>query len=219
LEKMKLKVKGILLDLDGTVVDSREAYLEAAKAAFAATGRKIVDTKIAMEIPRRIEQNLSIDDLIEGIDTQKFLDAYLHVYCQAASTKAKPVSNVAETLKKLSEKTKIALITMRYVSAERVIRELEEFGLANYFLFVTTALDTDRPKPSPEALVKCARRLGIPISECAVVGDSVVDVRAGKNAGMKTVSVLSGIFQKEELEKEKPNLILESINELPHFLE
>ena len=75
---MKLKVKGILLDLDGTVVDSREAYLEAAKTAFATAGRKIVDTKIAMEIPRRIEQNLSIDDLIEGIDTQKFLEAYLH---------------------------------------------------------------------------------------------------------------------------------------------
>ena len=216
---MKLNVKGILLDLDGTVVDSREAYLEAAKAAFAATGRKIVDTKIAMEIPRRIEQNLSIDDLIEGIETQKFLDAYLHVYCQAASTKAKPMSNVAETLKKLSEKTKIALITMRYVPAERVTRELEEFGLDNYFLFVTTALDANSPKPSPEALIESARRLGIPISECAVVGDSVVDVRAGKYAGMRTVSVLSGIFTKEELEKENPDLILESINELPSFLE
>jgi phosphoglycolate phosphatase-like HAD superfamily hydrolase len=52
-----------------------------------------------------------------------------------------------------------------------------------------------------------------------VVGDSVVDIRAGKNAGAKTVAVLSGIFSREELEKEKPDLILESVKELPDFIE
>jgi phosphoglycolate phosphatase-like HAD superfamily hydrolase len=51
------------------------------------------------------------------------------------------------------------------------------------------------------------------------VGDSVADVRAGKNAGAKTIAVLSGIFTREELEKEKPDLIINDINELPSFLE
>ena len=219
MEKIKLKVKGILLDLDGTIVDSRKAYLEAAKSAFAAIGRKTVDTKIAIEVPRRLEQNLSISNIIKGRDSQKFLDVYLKAYYQVTSLKAKPMPNVSETLKKLSQKTKLALITMRYVPKEKVIKELQKFGLAEYFQLVITALDTQYPKPSPEALIKCAKRLGIQVSQCAVVGDSVADTRAGKTAGMRTIAVLSGIFTKEELEKEKPDLILKSINELPDFLE
>lgn len=219
LENIKLKVKGILLDLDGTIVDSREAYLEAVKAAFKALGQNAVNVKVAMEIPRKLEQNLSINNIIKGIDTQKFLDAYLNAYYKATSIKTKPMPNISETLKKLSQKAKLALTTMRYVPKENVLNELEKFGLAKYFQSVITALDTHFPKPSPEALMRCAEQLSVPISECAVVGDSVADVRAGKTAGAKTVAVLSGIFTKEELEREKPDLILKSINELPDFLE
>jgi len=106
MENVKLKVKGILLDLDGTVVDSRDAYLEAAKAVFAAIGRKTVDTKIAMEIPRRLEQNLPIKDIVKGIDAQRFLDVYPNAYYEVTSLKTKPIRNVSETLKRLSQKTK-----------------------------------------------------------------------------------------------------------------
>jgi len=219
MEKPKLKVKGIILDLDGTIVDSREAYIEAAKAAFAAIGQENVDIKIATETPRRLEQNLSINNMINGIDMQKFLDAYLKSYYKVTATKTRPIPNVSETLKKLSQKAKLALVTMRHVPREKVIEELENFGLAKYFQVIVTALDTSQPKPSPEALIKCAKQLGIQISECAVVGDSVADVRAGRNVGAKTVAVLSGIFTREELEMEKPYLILKSVNELPDFLE
>jgi len=217
--KPKLKVKGVILDLDGTIVDSREAYVEAAKTAFAAIGQKTVDIKIATEIPRRLEQNLSINNMIKGIDAQRFLDIYLNAYYKKTDTKTKPITNVSETLKKLSQKAKLALVTMRHVPKEEVIRELGKFGLAKYFQLVVTALDTYHPKPSPEALIKCAKHLGIQTSECAVVGDSIADVRAGRNVGAKTVAVLSGIFTREELEREKPDFILKSINELPDFIE
>jgi HAD superfamily hydrolase (TIGR01509 family) len=219
MEKSKLKVKGILLDLDGTVVDSKEAYLEAVKTAFKTMGQRIVDAKIVTEIPKRIEQNLPIKGLLKGIDTQKFLDVYLKAYSQATSVKTKPMPEVAETLNKLSKKAKLALITMRYVPKERVVKELEKFGLAKYFQHVITALDTHNPKPSPEALIKCAKQLDIQMCECMVVGDSVADIKAGKTAGIKTVAVLSGIFSREELQREKPDLILESVNKLPDFVE
>jgi HAD superfamily hydrolase (TIGR01509 family) len=219
MEKAKLKAKGILLDLDGTVVDAREAYLEAVKTAFKTIGQMIVDVKIVTEIPKRIEQNLPIDDLLEGMDVQRFLDVYLKAYSQATSTKTKPMPQISETLEKLSEKAKLALITMRYVPKETVTKELERFGLAKYFQHIITALDTHNPKPSPEALVKSAKQLDIEMCECIVVGDSVADVKAGKTAGIKTVAVLSGIFSREELEREKPDLILESVNQLPDFVE
>jgi HAD superfamily hydrolase (TIGR01509 family) len=215
----KKKVKVILLDLDGTIVDSRDAYKEAVKTAFTAFGQNFGAAEVATEIPRRLEQNLPINDLVKGIDARKFLDLYLNAYYKATATKTKPMPKIDVTLRKLSEKAALALITMRYVPKENVIKELENFGLAKYFQHVITALDTHTPKPSPEALIKCARKFGVEPHECLVVGDSVADIKAGKNAGAKTVAVLSGIFSREELEREKPDLILENVNQLPDFLE
>ncbi|MGQ9530161.1 MAG: HAD family hydrolase [Candidatus Bathycorpusculaceae bacterium] len=219
MDKIRFKVKGILLDLDGTIVNSKDAYVEAVKTAFAVLGRKVVANDAATEIPKRLEQSLPINGLVGEVDEQKFLEVYLKAYYELTATKTKPMPKIEDTLKKLSKKAALALTTMRYVPKENVIKELENFGLAKYFKHVITALDTHNPKPSPEALIKCAKELGVQTCECVVVGDSVADVRAGKKAGAKTVALLSGIFSREELEREKPDLILESVNQLPDFLE
>ena len=55
----RLKVKGIFLDFDGTIVDSKEAYIEAAKIAFQAVGQRAPENKVALEIPKRLEQGLT----------------------------------------------------------------------------------------------------------------------------------------------------------------
>ena len=215
----RLKVKGILLDLDGTLVDSKAAYLEAAKTAFSALGCRTFDATLVKEIPKRLEQKLPIDDLLQGINADKFLTIYLKAYYRATATKTRLMPNITETLEKLSEKGRLALITMRHVPEKMVIQELENLGIAKNFAYVVTALDTRNPKPSPEAYAKCSEHLNIESCECAVVGDSVADIRAGKAAGAKTVAVLSGLFSREELEKEEPDLILESVEELPAFLD
>ncbi|MCS7115463.1 MAG: HAD family hydrolase [Nitrososphaerota archaeon] len=215
---MTLKAKGIIIDLDGTLVDSREAYREALKKALAAVGLKNFNIKIAIEIPRRLEQGLPIGDLIPKCDVERFLGVYLKTYYSLTESKTKPLPDVSKTLEELSIKAKLAVVTMRYVPREKVRKELENFGMAKYFHSILTALDTPSPKPSPEALIKSAQQLGVKIEECISVGDSVVDVRAGKNSGAKAVAVLSGIFTREELEKENPDLILQSINELPCFI-
>jgi HAD superfamily hydrolase (TIGR01509 family) len=217
--RKKLRVKAILLDLDGTIVDSREAYIEALKSAFVAVGQELVDEKAALEIPRRLEQNLSINDLIGHADAQRFLEVYLKAYYEATITKSKPMPKISEILDKLSKKAKLALITMRHVPREKVISELEKFDLSKYFQHVVTALDTRDPKPSPDALIRCAEELCVEPSQCMVVGDSVVDIKAGKRAGAKTVAVLTGIFSLKELEAEKPDLIIESVAKLPDFIE
>ena len=214
----KLKVKGILFDLDGTIVDSKEAYLEAGRTAFEAGGQEPPETRVALEIPRRLEQNLTISDIVKG-DTRSFLNVYLKTYYNVTKIKTKPVPNVQSTLEVLSKKAKLALITMRFVPKTAVLEELEQFGLVQYFTYVVTALDTHKPKPSPEALIKAVKALDINMCDCVFVGDSVTDVKAGKAAGAMTVAVLSGLFSREELAKEKPDLILKDVTELPLFLD
>jgi len=213
-----LKVKGIFLDLDGTIVDSTEAYVEAAKKAFQAIGLQPPETKTALEIPRRIEQGFSMADLANG-ETKEFLKAYFQAWYIVSREKTKLIPNVSETLKVLSQKAKLALITMRHVPKQAIITELECFGISQYFTHVVTALDTAKPKPSPEALIKCVQALDVKICDCIITGDSVNDIRAGKAAGAKTVAVLSGLFQYEELIKEHPDLILNDVTALPQFIE
>jgi len=219
MKNMKLRVKAIILDLDGTLVDSRQAYLEAARTAFSSVGQQTVTIKTAMEIPKRFEQGIPIDDLLPDVDTKKFRRIYLKAYYQAAAVMAKPLPDIAKSLQKLSEKAKLALTTRREVPNKVVIRQLKNFGLEGYFQIVVTACDKFSPKPSPDALIECSRKLRVKTSQCAVVGDSIVDVEAGKRAGAKTVAVLSGIFSRDELKKEKPDLILKSVTKLPDFLE
>lgn len=217
--EQKLRVKAIIFDLDGTLVDSRGAYREAAETAFASAGLRKVDARLVTEIPRRLEENLPIEDLIGAIEVKRFKEIYLGAYYRATAEKTRPFSNVAATLERLSSRAALAVTTRRNVPEVEVRRELEKFGLAKYFRKIVTSQDTLKPKPSPEALIKCAEHLGVRMGNCAVVGDSITDVRAGKSAGARTVAVLSGIFTRQELEREKPDLVLQGVNELPEFLE
>ena len=213
-----MKAKGIFFDLDGTIVDSREAYYEAARTAFQAMGQEPPEMGAALEIPRRLERKQSINDIIKS-DPHKFLQVYLKRYYSITIEKTKPLPDVSVALDTLSAKAKLALITMRSVPKESIIKEIERFRIAKYFTYVVTALDTHRPKPSPEALIKCVKALDVQICDCVIVGDSISDVRAGKAAGSKTVAILSGLFSCQELAEENPDLIIKDATALPNFIE
>jgi HAD superfamily hydrolase (TIGR01549 family) len=214
----KLKVKGVLIDLDGTLVDSKPAYLKAAQLTFTKLGLKPLSNEEAIEIPKRLEQKLPLNIKIKN-NLSLFLEVYLKSYYSISGSETILISNVPETLSSLSKKMKLALVTMRSIPQESIIIELKKFNIAKYFDLIVTAMDTNKPKPSPEALLKCAKSMDLDVSDCIIVGDSVSDIRAGKAAGAKTAAVLSGIFSFQELVKEKPNLIMQNINSLPYFIE
>lgn len=214
----KLNVKGILFDLDGTILDTRDAYLEAARTAFFATNQQPPDVAVALEIPKRLEQKLSISDIVKA-DRKEFLAVYLKAFYEISSLRSKPVSGTYETLDLLSRKTKLSLITLRYAPSASIVAELEHFGLAKYFSNVITALDTDKPKPSPQGLIKATAAMNVQMCDCVIVGDSILDVKMGEAAGVKTVAVLSGLYSHAELLMEKPHLILKDISDLPKFIQ
>ena len=210
----KLHVKGILFDLDGTILDTKPAYIEAARVAFKAIGQEMLENDSALEIPKRMEQKQHIRDIVIG-DSNAFLETYLKTFYSVCASKTKPFPRTAETLATLSSKAKLAVITMRYVQYKTVASELRHFKLDKYFSHIVTALDTRKPKPSPEALIKAVAAMDVEMCECVIVGDSIVDVEAGRLAGAKTVSVLTGLYSQEELSRAKPDYIISGVAELP----
>jgi HAD superfamily hydrolase (TIGR01549 family) len=143
---------------------------------------------------------------------------YLRAYYSATEAKTKLMPNIVETLQMLSEKAKLALITMRNCPNQVIQKELDYLGIAKYFTYIVTAMDTTKPKPSPEALIRCVEALDLKMCDCIIAGDSVNDVRAGKAAGAGTVAVLSGLFNLDELTREFPDLILHDVTMLPEYL-
>jgi len=213
----KLKVKGIMFDLDGTILDTKLAYLEAARIACKAIGLNELENELALEVPKRMEQRRPLNNII-GTNTKEFVQAYLKAFYRVSASKTLPMPFVADTLDVLNSKAKLAVITMRFMPRKMIVKELNQFCLDKYFIHVITGLDTRLPKPSPEALIKAAAAMNVHMFECAIVGDSIVDVKAGKAAGAKTIAVLSGLYSREELEKADPDYIINSIAELPRIV-
>ena len=121
------------------------------------------------------------------------------------------------TLDYLSKRVKLSLVTQRSVSQNSLLNELEQFSIGKYFDPIVTAFDT-KPKPAPDPLIKCIKKMNLPKEDCLIVGDSVNDIRAGKAAAIKTIGVLSGIYSYDELSKEKPDLIIQSILSLTNII-
>jgi HAD superfamily hydrolase (TIGR01509 family) len=213
----KFKAKCIFLDLDGTIVDSRQAYLEAAQIGFQAIGQEPPEMKIALEIPKRMEQGLDFRDLIR-CDPKAFIPHYLKAYQSLTEEKTRLLPDVSQAIQTLSSKAKLALITMRHVPNQAIVKELNCFGIGKYFASVMTALDTTKPKPSPEAIFKCVQNFDVDINDCLMASDSVNDIKAGKAAGVKTVGFLSGLYYHEELAKEDPDMILPDLTRLPEVI-
>lgn len=223
-EHKRLLVKALLIDLDGTIVDIAEPCIEAAKEAAFTLGFRNIDAKIGLEIAKKLQSNLSLDEVFAKFGIEKnmgkeFLKAFLNAWYTIAPVKTRPLPKVKITLQKLSNYFQLALITRRNMPKEPIIKELERLGFMQYFKFIVTSQDVEEPKPSPQAFVKAANQLGVSIHDCAVVGDAIVDIQAGKAAGAKTIAVLSGLFTREELSKQKPDLIIKDINSLPIFLQ
>jgi HAD superfamily hydrolase (TIGR01549 family) len=218
MNQKRWKTTGIFLDLDGTIIDSTDAYLEAARIAFHAIEKQPPKKQVLLEIPKRVEQHLSIDDLT-GKNTERFMQVYLEAYYSVTEKTTKLFPHTQSTLEALSSRAKLALITMRHCPNGMVKKELDNLGILRYFSHVVTALDTAKPKPSPEALIRCVEALDVEMCDCIIAGDSVNDIRAGKAAGARTVAVLSGLYGRAELVRECPDLVLPDVSTLPEFLE
>lgn len=95
---------------------------------------------------------------------------------------------------------------------------LEQFDLASHFGAVATALTCTYTKPFPDPILWAAERLGVPPDRCLMVGDTTVDIRAGKAAGAQTVGVLCGFGREGELRRAGADLILQSTAQLSQVL-
>jgi phosphoglycolate phosphatase len=90
---------------------------------------------------------------------------------------------------------------------------VESLGLGQYFSQVYGGNSFATKKPEPEGALKLVSEAGMQPAQAAIIGDSHVDIRTGRNAGLWTVAVTYG-FAPHTLEVEEPDVVVDSPQEL-----
>ena len=107
---------------------------------------------------------------------------------------------------------RIGVVSTKY--RHRVEEALERDGLRTFVDVVVGSDDVPRPKPAPDAPLLAARTLEIAPGDCVFVGDSEVDAKAARDAGMGFVAVLTGTTAAETFAEYAPRAVFEGVGEI-----
>ncbi len=217
-------VRAILFDLDGTLLDTDDMWVDRLAGLLQPVPflSRLYDARrlarrLVMAVESPMNALVTLVDII-GLD-DKFLSLgewLRKAYGQRDPGRYVAIDGIVELVRDLSQEYDLAITTLRNRAETQAF--IEHFGLQDCFKAVITRQDVKRLKPHPEPIVKAARQLGYTPQQCLVVGDTVVDVRAGHRAGALTVSVLCGFGERPELARLHPDLILETTSQLAPYL-
>ncbi|MDA8169924.1 MAG: HAD-IA family hydrolase [Nitrospiraceae bacterium] len=187
-----MPIKLIIFDLDGTLVNSLTDLTIALNRAFQANGlpplsEERVRGLVGEGITRLIEKALPARAL--GL-REKVLQGFLDYYSSHLLDNTRAYPGVAEMLSNLEGFRKAVISNKRSPYTKKI---LEGLGIARHFDLIAGPDTVNEKKPSPEPVFHVLRTLGIDPAETIMVGDSPLDVEAGKKAGLRrTVAVTYG---------------------------
>jgi len=208
-----------LFDLDGTLINSADDIVEAVNYALKKLGFEPLPKEEIVKHVGYGAKNLMKDvlnttdeDLIERA-TKLFAEYYLAnpiVY-------TKPYPYIVETLQTLKNKDKkIGVITNKMSSISEEI--LEKLDLMKYIDILVGVDTTSERKPSPVPVLYACENLKTSPEKSILIGDSEVDIQAGKNAGTKTGLVMYGYGKTHLALQENPDFIFETPEDLYKFV-
>jgi phosphoglycolate phosphatase len=207
-------VRGLLFDLDGTLIDSTADLTDSGNWLRAQQGLEPLSMEQigsyvgdgAESMVRRLLQRPEGD-----VDDQ--VEAYKRHYNEHCLEKTHFYPGVASTLRQLRARGyKMAVVTNK---PERISKKiLDGLGVGDCFSAVIGGNTCLNKKPHPEPLLRACADLGLPPKDCAMLGDSRVDVEAGHNAGMPSLGLLGGIGAEDLLRAAQPERLLPLFTEL-----
>ena len=217
------RIRALCFDVDGTLSDTDDVFVDVLAAVLtpwrrvrprldpAHTARRLV---MFAEAPGNVLLNLP-DSL--GLD--RALIALINFGVRAFPPRRhrlRLVPGVREMLELLAHHYPIAVVSTRDDRSTRAF--LDHFDLTPLFTTVVTALTTEHAKPYPDPILYAAERMGVPATACLMIGDTTVDIRAGRSAGAQTLGVLCGFGEENELRRRGADHILESTAQVAQVL-
>jgi phosphoglycolate phosphatase len=209
------KVRAVVFDLDGTLIDSRRDIAEAAnhaleKAGLARLPQDELESYVGDGAPLLMARAARID--VKHRKTALMVADFLDYYAQHPIDHTLPMPGALAALEALAE---LALGICTNKPRRTSVAVLRGLGLEARFKGVVAGDDLPQRKPDPAPMHEVARLLGVPIAEVVMVGDGPQDVLSGRAAGAFTVGVRGGLQAFERLAASEPDLMIDTLAELP----
>ena len=220
------KFKGIVFDLDGTLVHSDVNFTKMKENMIKVlekhgTPKSVLTPKMTtVVIMEHAEKYWTEHRKTEA--ERKWLREEMTRLMDSGEMEAietlKPISGVKEAIRRLKKKGYLLGILTRSHHAYAV-EALKKMEMLDYFEAVLGREETPQPKPYAEAMIYSAKALGLQLDEVFLVGDHHIDSTCAVNAGCHFIGVATGSRGELSWEINRPKVILPSVADLPDYLE
>jgi HAD superfamily hydrolase (TIGR01509 family) len=191
--------KVVVLDVDGTLMDTNYLHTEAWARAFEEVGHRVPRARLHKQIGKG--SNLLIREFVEDEETGERIDE-LHskIYAELQGY-GHPLPGAKELLYTLREQGyEVWFVTS--AKDEELEHHMDELEAEGSISGVVNSSAVENPKPAPDVFGLALQRAGTSPDETVAVGDTVWDVEAADAAGIHTVAVLTGgAYSRQELEE------------------
>lgn len=209
-----MRTKAVLFDLDGTLVDSLPLIFRTYRQVFA-------DMKIPWrnnDIARMV--GLPLKDIgkhFAGKSAGRFEELYQYYYHRDLDAFTRLYPGTLALLEQLKKRdVRLGIVTSKGKTGTS--RTTVFTGLDCFMDVIVTAHDVTKHKPDPEPLLTAMEFLGTQAAHSIYVGDSKYDIMTGQKAGARTLGVTWGLGSREELTGMQPDGMIDSWDQLMHYL-
>lgn len=202
--------KGIIFDFDGVIIDS----LEIQKKAFNESYKVVVNDGNTPSFEEFLSHSGdSLSNILKKMNLPLAMVDYYQKICRSHIHLIKAYDGILELIHKLKKQGyKCGLCTGK--DRLRTLEILEKLDLLEVFDSVVCSDDVQKPKPYADSLLLAINNIGVNQENAIMIGDAANDIICAKNAGITNVAVTWGATQREVLEHESPDYIVNTIDEL-----
>jgi HAD superfamily hydrolase (TIGR01509 family) len=204
--------RAVLFDWDGTLLNSYQADLRAYLSMFHALDINWTERELA----QHYSPNWLRVYRAASLPRSKWSEAD-RLWTRAYKLQNPPLlAGARRVVRLLAQKFDLGIVTSG--NRPRVRRQLRELQLASYFSACVCSEDASKRKPHPAPLQLALKRLRRAPEQCVYVGDTAEDIEMARSAGVRAIGVLGPFPTAARLRAAQPDVLLNSVRELPQHL-
>jgi phosphoglycolate phosphatase len=187
----------ILFDLDGTLIDSTEAILESFHNSFDLHNHPHSSDEAIKALIGHPLDVMYAELGIEEARVWEFVHTYKEHYREISTQKTVLLPKAREAVEEARRFARLGIVTTKTGKFSRIL--MEHFGLMEHFEVLIGREDVFNPKPHAEPIDRAVEKMKVLKESCWMIGDTRLDIASANNAGVRSVGVLSGYDNFEQL--------------------